>query len=99
MFKVNMSKETTIRFNTRMGIETYEVRQPSLTDSFHYQMHDSPRDTYGTSVAICNPLYMLFNQQRLDRLGPNAVQAWLKQMQMAGHSSANELLNKISDDN
>lgn len=89
-----------LSFNVRFGIETYEVRQPSLVDEFYYMKHDSPRESTheAKSVSICNPLYMLFNQQRLDRLGPQAVNAWLQAMKDAGHKPVNEILQKVSDD-
>lgn len=89
-----------LNFNVQFGIEAYEVRQPSLVDEFHYMVHDSPRESTknSKSVSICNPLYMLLNQQRLDRLGPSAVNAWLQTMKDAGHKPVNEILQKVSDD-
>lgn len=89
-----------LNFNVQFGIETFEVRQPSLVDEFYYMRHDSPRESTldAQSVSVCNPLYMLFNQQRLDRLGPHAVNAWLQAMKDAGHKPVNEILQKVSDD-
>ena len=75
----------------------YEVRQPSLVDEFHYMEHDSVRESTpeAKSIAVCNPLYMLLNQQRLDRLGPHAVNAWLQAMKDAGHKPVNEILQSF----
>lgn len=72
------------------------VRQPSLVDSFYFE---ETVDNGGNKCKIYhNPLYMLFNQERLDRMGPAAVQQWLKSMEEAGSSSLAEVRKNISDD-
>lgn len=98
MNKVRLHEKNEFHFKSQFGIECTEVRQPSLVDSFYIQHHDSPRDSIGVSVAHMNPLFMLFNQDRLDRLGPAAVEAWLKTMRETGSSSYSELKKKVSDD-
>lgn len=82
---------------TQFGIETSQVRQPSLVDDFYYR--ESVDDIHGGKLYECgHPLYMLFNQERLDRLGPAAVQQWLKTLESSGNNATNQILKKVSDD-
>ena len=79
------------------GIEKMNVRQPSLVDEFYIE-ENMCCETEKTSHSFVHPLYMLFNQERLNRLGDGAVQQWLKNLDAAGHSAYNELKSKLSDD-
>lgn len=73
------------------------VRQPSLVDSFYIEESWHPET--GAKIYGChNPLYMLFNQQRLDRLGPEAINQWIQSLDAAGNSSLAAVRSKISDD-
>lgn len=87
---------STVSF-TGFGVESTQVRQPSLVDDFYYR--ESVDDIHGGKVYQCShPLYMLFNQERLDRLGPAAVEQWLKSLESSGNNAANQILKKVSDD-
>lgn len=97
MDKVNLHVKTEYKFNSSFGIESHQVRQPSLVDSFYVEHHDS-RDSFGGSTAIVNPLRMLMNQERLSRLGPQAVEMWLKSMRESGSSNVQQILKKCSDE-
>lgn len=97
MDKVNLCVKTDYKFNSSFGIESHQVRQPSLVDSFYVEHHDS-RDSIGGSTAIVNPLRMLMNQERLSRLGPQAVEMWLKTMRESGNSNVQQILKKCSDE-
>lgn len=97
MNKVRLNVITEFKFNSKFGIECHQVRQPSLVDSFYVEHHDS-NDSIGGSTAIVNPLRMLLNQDRLSRLGPQAVEMWLKSMKDSGNSNVHGLLSKCSDD-
>ena len=77
------------------GMERTYVRQPSLVDSFYFQ-ENKCSETGETTHQFSHPLYMLFNQERIDRLGDGAVQQWLKSLERAS-TTANELKSKISD--
>lgn len=83
-------------FNSN-GFERSYVRQPSLVDSFYYSEGVCP-ETGEKVYSFSHPLYMLFNQERLDRLGPAAVQQWLKSLDNASNSSLTQLRSKCSDD-
>lgn len=84
------------QFNS-FGLERTYVRQPSLVDSFYFTEGVCP-ETGEKVFSFSHPLYMLFNQERLDRLGPSAVQQWLKSLYNASNSSLTELRSKCSDD-
>lgn len=82
---------------TTFGIEKMNVRQPSLVDEFYIQTGKCC-DTGEVTHSHNHPLYMLFNQERLNRLGDGAVQLWLKQLDTAGNTAYSEVKKKISDD-
>ena len=81
---------------TDFGIESSQVRQPSLVDEF-YHREELCSISGKTIVQVSHPLYMLFNQERLDRLGPSAVQQWLKSLESTGNNSVQAILKKVSD--
>lgn len=72
------------------------VRQPSLVDSFYFE---ETIDSEGNKRQVYhNPLYMLFNQERIDRMGPAAVQQWLQSLEAAGSSSLAEVRKNCTDE-
>lgn len=82
---------------TSFGIEKMNVRQPSLVDEFYIEKNVC-FETDETSHSFVHPLYMLFNQERLNRLGDGAVQQWLKNLDASGNSAYSELKSKLSDE-
>lgn len=44
-----------------------------------------------------DPIYELFNQERLNRLGSTALEAWIKSMMMIKNNPLSELREKCSD--
>lgn len=98
MYKCKLHKTNVFKFYPAMGIESHQTRQPSLVDSFYVEHHDSPRDSVGRSTAVVNPLRMLMNQERLSRLGSQAVEFWLDNMRKSGNSNVQQILKKCSDD-
>lgn len=91
-------KNESVQFSHNdVDVERTYVRQPSLVDSFCITERKCP-ETGKTTHQISHPLYMLFNQERLDRLGPEAVNQWLKSLDNSSNSSLNELRSKCSDD-
>lgn len=94
MFKRVLNRKAKPCF-TLHGIERAVCRQPSLVDSFYmseYTVGDEIRHTF------TNPLIMLFNQQRIDRLGPEAINMWLKSLENNGNNSLSELRSKVKDE-
>lgn len=82
--------------NAMFGVEKMAVRQPSLVDTYYHTESVCP-ETSEIVVSYSHPLYMLFNQERLDRLGPAAVQQWLKSLENAGNNALSELKAKCKD--
>lgn len=99
MARYNKRENNRVQFYNSgdVGLERTFVRQPSLVDSFYFVEGKCPR-TGKKTVSFSHPLYMLFNQERLDRLGSAAVQQWIQSLNNAKNSSLNELRSKLSDD-
>lgn len=53
------------------------LREKSPVESFYIQKHKSIYDSCD-SVSIVDDVYMLFNQQRLDRMTNSALSTWLQ---------------------
>lgn len=92
--KINVKRDVKFR---EFGVETAQSRQPSLVDEFYYREIECSI-TGRKLKRVSHPLYMLFNQQRLDRLGPAALQQWIDSLNNAGNSSLAELKKKCSND-
>lgn len=92
-----LSYSSVVKNNAMFGVEKMEVRQPSLVDEYYHQESVCP-ETGEKVIGYHHPLYMLFNQERLDRLGDGAVQMWLKSLENAGNSAYNEIKSKLSAD-
>ena len=71
------------------------LRESSVVDEFYQQNTCNPDGT--ESVSFSDPIYILFNQERLDSLGSTAVQAFLDSLQPKSDALA-ELRSKCSDD-
>ena len=69
--------------------------EKSLVDSFYTEEHQSKDGK--TSVSFHDPIRMLFNQERLNQLGPAALQRWLETLQQAKSSPINDLRSQCDD--
>lgn len=85
-----------VKVDTTICLQDSFIRQPSLVDSFYYEEFTSPV-TGETTKEYHNPLYMLFNQERIDRMGPEAVRQWIDTMNNSS-SQLQELRSKCTDD-
>lgn len=92
-----LKKNNEAKVNVDANLAISMVRQPSLVDDFYCEKTTSCYDGE-VVLGVHNPLYMLFNQQRLDRLGDGALRMWLDSMNQSQHSSLSELRKKCSDD-
>lgn len=92
-----LKKNNEAKVSSQANLATSMVRQPSLVDDFYFERTTSCVDGE-TVIGVHNPLYMLFNQQRLDRLGDGAIRQWIEQLNQSQHSAVNELRKKCSDD-
>ena len=75
------------------------LREESPVDEF-YQETVTPSFDCESAVACVNPLYVLFNAQRIEKAGSFAVEKWLEQLNSASKrfDSLKELRSKCSDD-
>lgn len=99
-FAKRRTKSPEIGRFTLIGIEQREVRKPSLCDSFYSEEHECVAVTTlsRNSVSFQDPIYMLFNQERLAKLGFESVQKWLEQFKQTNNSELQQMLSKCSDE-
>ena len=71
--------------------------QPSLVSSF-YREESISSETGEPLDVYHDPIYMLFNQQRLSKLGAGAVEMWLTQMNQSKANPLAELRKECSDE-
>lgn len=71
--------------------------QPSLVSSF-YKEESISTESGEPVVVYHDPIYMLFNQERLSKLGAGAVELWLQQMNMSKANPLAELRKECSDE-
>lgn len=72
-------------------------REASVVDEFYFEKHIDA-DSGAEVVSVSNPLYVLFNQERLEQLSPMAIQKWIDQMNHAGNSELKKIKEKLTDD-
>lgn len=71
--------------------------QPSLVSSFYKE--ESISTESGQPMEVYHdPIYMLFNQERLSKLGAGAVEMWLNQMNQSKANPLAELRKECSDE-
>lgn len=69
---------TNVVYNIKNTIKHSILREPSFVDEF-YAEKGKPSDDKLESYSYVDPVYMLFNQQRLERLGKLGVEKFLEQ--------------------
>lgn len=87
--------EKNVHFDATCDLRHTVLRDASVVDEFY---KESIINTDGSeSVSFMDPIYILFNQQRLNSLGTTAAQSFLDSLQPQSDSLA-ELRKKCSDD-
>lgn len=83
--------------HTAVNLINTHFREHSLVDDFYQEKIET---TDGVVVGYQDPIIMLFNQERLSKIGSSAVTAWLDSMKKAqqSNSALAELRKKCSDD-
>lgn len=72
------------------------VRASTPVDEFHFdEIHPAH---CSKAMVVSNPLYVLFNQQRLQQLGQFPLQEWIDAMNNVKSDPLKELRSKISDE-
>ena len=82
------------RDDSKLMFSVTNLRQPSLVEDFYKQSFPTP---HGSCDAVCfrTDVYMLFNQDRLDRMTQSQLSAWLDNQ--APTDSLISLRNQMSD--
>lgn len=96
MFKMNSRKRFRRERCKNTVLNSAQYYTPSTLDSFLIAPHKAPYDTQ-ESVRITSDIYMLFNQQRLDRMTREAVINHFNDM-VIKDSSLQNLRDKMTDD-
>ena len=88
-------KDNKVQYNLVYGLKNTVLCESSPVDEFYSekQVCDDGKEAY----KFCNPLYLLFNQQRLNKLGTMGIESWLSQFDMKKNNPLSELRKKCSD--
>lgn len=85
-----------IDFNKEVGLKHCILREPSVVDEFYHEM-TTPSDDNQESVSVCDPIIILFNQQRLDNMGVTAAKSFIDSL-VPKSNDLSELRSKCSDE-
>lgn len=87
-----------IGFNAQgLSFKNVVVREVNPVDEFYFEQSTSSDDSK-KCIAYTDPIRMLFNQQRLAKLGTTAIMAWLDSLKNFKKDPFAELRSKCSDD-
>ena len=84
-----------LTFNITCDLRHVVLRDPSVVDEFYMNKITNPDGS--ESIQHVDPIFVLFNQQRLESLGTSAAQNFLDSLQQSSDALA-ELRKKCSDD-
>lgn len=96
MFKLKKKVNACVVSRSYRDMHVSHFRQPSMVDSFLFHKHENPVDGV-PSVRCTSDIYMLFNQQRLDKLSREALLQHFENMSIS-NPSLMELKKKLSDE-
>lgn len=85
-----------ISFNEELGLKHTILRVPSVVDEFYIERSE-PCDDSIESYSVCDPIFILFNQERLNNMGATAVKTFLDSLSPQS-SALSELRSKCSDE-
>lgn len=85
-----------ISFNKEVGLKHCILRDASVVDEFYHES-TTPSDDKMKSVSVCDPIIILFNQQRLDNMGTTAVKAFIDSL-VPKSNELSELRKMCSDE-
>lgn len=85
-----------VQFFTKHTIKHTVLREASLVDEFYLEPCKPTHDKM-ESVSYIDPIYMLFNQERLNNLGPMGLQSFLESFSKK-YDSMEELRKQCSDE-
>lgn len=85
-----------ISFNEEVGLKHCILREASVVDEFYHES-TTPSDDSMESVSVCDPIVILFNQQRLDNMGTTAAKSFIDSL-VPKSNELSELRKKCSDE-
>lgn len=85
-----------ISFNEEVGLKHCILREASVVDEFYHEP-TTPSDDSMESVSVCDPIIILFNQQRLDNMGITAAKSFIDSL-VPKSNELSELRKKCSDE-
>lgn len=89
------TEENTAILDGNIDLRHTELRELSVVDEFYAE--SMINDDGSESVSFSDPIYVLFNQQRLANMGATAAQSFLDSL-MPKSDALRELRSKCSDD-
>lgn len=92
-----LCKNNKVTYNHKSSFPNTLVRVKSNVDCFYAEKQISPDDGK-KCVCFRDPLIMLFNQERLSKIGKESVEKWLKSLEQLGSTSLDKLRSQCSDD-
>lgn len=99
-----MKRRTLFRFQNKIGFNfeglTFKnivVRESNPIDQFYFEKTIASDDSR-ECVAFTDPIRMLFNQERINKLGTMAVQQWLESLKNLKKDPLAELRAKCTDE-
>lgn len=88
--------QVNLTFNPNVGLTHCILREQSIVDEFYFEQM-SPSDDSSVSFSVVDPIYILFNQTRIENMGVSAAKAFLDSL-VPQSNSLSELRSKVSDD-
>lgn len=75
------------------------LRESSPVDDFYVVKEEIiyPDGKKATAISYRDPIYEIFNQQRISRIGTTGLEQWIKSMMTLKSNPLSELRNKCSD--
>lgn len=86
------------KFNLNIGLKQMVFCSPSVVDEFYTEKTVCSKNPESEIVLHCNPLHVLLNQKRLDKLGAMGLDQWLAQFDLKKTSDLEKLRSQCSDD-
>lgn len=98
MRRLKLRKTNKIGFNFEgLSLQNVVVREVNPVDEFYFEESVSSDDNK-KCIGFTDPIRMLFNQQRLNKLGSMGVEQWLNSLQNFKKDPMAELRAKCSDE-
>lgn len=91
-------KKNSCKFNLSVGMKQMVFCAPSVVDEFYVEKTVCAKNPNVEVEVHCNPLVVLLNQKRLDKLGAMGLDEWLSQFDLKKTSEMDKLRSQCSDD-